>query len=400
MQRISLTDTAIAFCLWQPLQRLTYHSTSLHCKHIALGSSRLQSRSLIPRGVDRFARYRMCTSLRRKDVWKELHVADGYLCLGLTLGTGQTFRFNNFGIQERAFPTDKATEDLACEEWAGVIAKYVIALRGEIGGRGRIWWRLVSDCKKGDLECVEQFVRDYFRADFDYREVMNGWCRVDANYQRVFRQGYGKVRLLRQDPVETLLAFTCSSNNNIKRITGMVQSLALMYGNYICSYEGLDFYEFPNVKQLLENVSEKDLRERGFGYRAAFLDKTVKLLHTLGGAKYLQDLRTVEDPEAVIEALIQFSGVGRKVASCVALMSLDKLSVIPVDTHVWQFTSKHYLPKLRGKSLTSKLHQEINDFYLKLFGKEAGIAHNALFVADLNDTSHQVLLQAACADGS
>ena len=35
-------------------------------------------------------------------------------------------------------------------------------------------------------------------------------------------------------------------------------------------------------------------------------------------------------------SLMQFHGVGRKVADCVALFSLDQHAVIPVDTHVWQ----------------------------------------------------------------
>jgi N-glycosylase/DNA lyase len=40
--------------------------------------------------------------------------------------------------------------------------------------------------------------------------------------------------------------------------------------------------------------------------------------------------------EEVKEALLELSGVGPKVADCIALMSLDKLESVPVDTHVWQ----------------------------------------------------------------
>ena len=51
-----------------------------------------------------------------------------------------------------------------------------------------------------------------------------------------------------------------------------------------------------------------------------------------------------------------------QVADCVCLMSLDKTEAIPVDTHVWQFAARHYLPKLlsaKNKSLTDKLYQDI-----------------------------------------
>ena len=51
-----------------------------------------------------------------------------------------------------------------------------------------------------------------------------------------------------------------------------------------------------------------------------------------------------------------------QVADCVCLMSLDKAGAIPVDTHVWQFAARHYLPKLQAaKSVTDKLYKEIGE---------------------------------------
>jgi len=52
------------------------------------------------------------------------------------------------------------------------------------------------------------------------------------------------IRLLRQDPVETLLAFICSSNNNISRISGMVQRMCAEFGHAISEVYGLDTYIF------------------------------------------------------------------------------------------------------------------------------------------------------------
>jgi len=45
------------------------------------------------------------------------------------------------------------------------------------------------------------------------------------------------VRLLRQDPVETLFAFICSSNNNIQRISSMVDKLCMTYGRRIAQVD-------------------------------------------------------------------------------------------------------------------------------------------------------------------
>lgn len=90
---------------------------------------------------------------------------------------------------------------------------------------------------------------------------------------------------------------------------------------------------------------------------------------------YLQHLRTIPYPSARAE-LIQFPGVGPKVADCILLMSLDQASSIPVDRHVFQFAEKWY--KLRTKK-----YEEIADYFRALWGEYAGWAHSVLFTADL-----------------
>lgn len=41
-------------------------------------------------------------------------------------------------------------------------------------------------------------------------------------------------------------------------------------------------------------------------------------------------------------------------------MSLNKMDVVPCDTHVWQITATRYMPTLRkSKSVTAKLYKEI-----------------------------------------
>ena len=54
--------------------------------------------------------------------------------------------------------------------------------------------------------------------------------------------------------------------------------------------------------------------------------------------------------------------MGAKVADCVCLMSLDKHEAVPVDTHLWQITTKHYMPHLvKTKSLTAKVYKQIGE---------------------------------------
>ena len=103
------------------------------------------------------------------------------------------------------------------------------------------------------------------------------------------------ARVLRQDPVECLFQFICSSNNHISRIHGMVERLCRDYGTPLLHQLGseaadqkargpsgnaegsveeeqqqrvpdLAFYSFPSLEQL-SAASESALRAEGFGYR-------------------------------------------------------------------------------------------------------------------------------------
>lgn len=93
---------------------------------------------------------------------------------------------------------------------------------------------------------------------------------------------------------------------------------------------------------------------------------------------------------AAREELLKFVGVGRKVADCILLMSLDKREVVPVDTHVHQIALKHYGFKSmsRGKAtMTPKRYEELNTKFLSIWGDYAGWAHTVLFTADLRSFS-------------
>jgi len=99
---------------------------------------------------------------------------------------------------------------------------------------------------------------------------------------------------------------------------------------------------------------------------------------------FLISLRQMTTSEARQE-LLKFVGVGRKVADCILLMSLDKREVIPVDTHVQQIAAKHYgLRAPVGKTnMTPKLYEEVSSKLTTVWGEYAGWAHSVLFTSDL-----------------
>lgn len=93
--------------------------------------------------------------------------------------------------------------------------------------------------------------------------------------------------------------------------------------------EDTTYHLFPSPHMLSDNV-EVSLRQLGFGYRAAFLQSTLQHLGKRFGSSPgsidsgLARWRTAPIDE-VRDELLQLKGVGRKVADCVMLMSLDKV---------------------------------------------------------------------------
>ncbi|KAI8620205.1 DNA glycosylase [Chytriomyces sp. MP71] len=281
-------------------------------------------------------------------------------------------------------------------------------------------------------------LREYFQLDVDVRELFAQWRRDDP---KVFgeRVPVGSplegVRLLRQPPVECLVSFICSANNNIARISQMVQTLKREYGEcvgkldlttcdwiqpvqpspapptapatpstptrtrksdapafaenidpYATTLSSFTFHAFPTISALTAIPApelEEALRARAFGYRGAYIAKTAHLLAS-HPPTWLATLRAPETPYLVArEALLSLHGVGPKVADCVALMGLDKFSAVPVDTHVWRIAKRDYGVGGKAKSLNAKVHTEIGDAFRKVFGERAGWAQSVLFSAEI-----------------
>lgn len=232
--------------------------------------------------------------------------------------------------------------------------------------------------ENGDL------LKDYFQLGVDLPKMTELWCQSDPTFQALVaaRPKIKGIRVLRQEPLETLMAFICSSNNNIARISSMVEKLCIMYGSEI--YHGIEgkFYAFPTLEQLNQDGMEAKLRQAGFGYRAKYICGTAKMLATKGD-QWLHSLRTIPYSEAH-GCLMQLPGVGAKVADCVCLMALDKPEAVPVDIHVWRMTTQYYMPHLKPvKNLSPALYKEIGDYYRIRFCTHAGWAQSVLFILDL-----------------
>lgn len=230
-------------------------------------------------------------------------------------------------------------------------------------------------------ESARDALLDFLNVGISLTEVWESFKASDTRFAELATH-LGGARVLRQDPLECLIQFICSSNNNIKRITMMVDFISSL-GNYVGAVGGFKFYEFPSLERL-GMVSEQELRAAGFGYRAKYIVGTVEALKSKpgGGMEWLAALRKVDLPEAIV-SLCSLPGVGPKVAACIALFSLDQHHAIPVDTHVWKIATRYLLPELAGTSLTPKLSNRVADAFVRTYGKYAGWAQTLLFIAEL-----------------
>lgn len=246
-----------------------------------------------------------------------------------------------------------------------------------------------EETQNASTKAVRDFLHDYFQLDVSLKELYEQWSAADPNFKSKAAAFQG-IRVMRQDPVENLITFICTSNNNIARITMMVNNLCAKYGEPVAIAGDLDppqtFYRFPTLQALCRETLEQELRDLGFGYRARFISQTARKLcddHPEDPAGFLLSLRQ-KPYEEVASELLKLAGVGPKVADCIALMSLDKKNAIPVDTHVWQIGVRDYgLVGVKTKSMTDKSYRLIGDHFRQLFGDTAGWAHSVLFTADL-----------------
>ncbi|XP_056412659.1 N-glycosylase/DNA lyase isoform X2 [Hyla sarda] len=212
----------------------------------------------------------------------------------------------------------------------------------------------MSDCKKDS-----DILQDYFQLHISLNELYNQWGKSDKNFLKVAKEFPG-IRILRQDPVECLFSFICTSNNHISRITGMIDRLCKTLGKRLCQLDLVEYYSFPTLQTLAAEDTEAKLRDLGFGYRAKFVSESARAILQKQGLDWLNSLRLAPYEEAK-SALCSLPGVGAKVADCVCLMALDKPEAVPVDTHVWQIAKRDYLPQLGqgNKTLTARVYREI-----------------------------------------
>lgn len=218
-------------------------------------------------------------------------------------------------------------------------------------------------CQKDGTKIIcknKNYFIKYFDLDTNYAIIKSQLDKDDLS--DAIKYGSG-IHILRQNPLETIISFIISANNNIPRIKSTIEKLCEGVGT---KYN--DYYGFPTIEQL-SKVTIDFLKKIGCGYRAEYLVDTINRLKGIN----LDEFYHMSTDDARRE-LIRLKGIGRKVADCILLFGFYKTDVFPTDTWI----TKVYEDKFGDKPLSPI---KISEFFSKRYGMLSGYAQQYMFYA-------------------
>ena len=181
----------------------------------------------------------------------------------------------------------------------------------------------------------EEFINiwiPYFDLNADYSEICEK-ISLDESVKTAVEMYYG-IRILKQEPWEALCSFIISQNNNIPRISGIIDRLCRLWGEKNEKGE----FSFPTYEKI-STLTEEDLAPLKAGFRNKYILDAAKKLYN----KELDLQKIYEMPiEQAREELMKIKGVGPKVAECTLLYGFGKKEAFPVDVWVKRIVSELY----------------------------------------------------------
>ncbi|MCM1165811.1 MAG: DNA-3-methyladenine glycosylase 2 [Lachnospiraceae bacterium] len=174
--------------------------------------------------------------------------------------------------------------------------------------------------------------RVYFDLDADYSEYIRRFS-ADKTLKAAC-EGSAGIRILRQEPFETLISFIISQNNNIPRISGIIGRLCGSFGEDIGSGD----FAFPTAERL-RGIEPGDLAPLRAGFRAKYIVDAVNRVNS--GEIDFDEIDGLP-LDGARERLKKIVGVGDKVADCVLLFAFHKLDAFPRDVWVKRLMAEFY----------------------------------------------------------
>ena len=205
-----------------------------------------------------------------------------------------------------------------------------------------------------DMSDFKKIWYKYFDLETDYKKIGENITTLHPILKKAYIECSG-VRILRQEPWETLCSFIISQNNNIPRIKKIIKSLCDLFGDKI---ENSKEKSFPS-SEVISKLNLEDLEPIRSGFRAKYiLDAARKVSSKIVDFNKIENLDYIDAKNE----LMKIKGVGPKVADCVLLYGFHRLEAFPED--VW-------IKKVMNKFFKNESP--------KIFGEYAGIAQQYLY---------------------
>lgn len=224
--------------------------------------------------------------------------------------------------------------------------------------------------QKADIYCQEDGMKiftnnkKYFINYFDFctnYDRIKSSLEANPILQEAISYGQG-IRILNSDPLEMIIEFIISQNNNIPRIRAIVERICEGYGENMG-----DYYAFPTLDRL-KQIPLKFFTDIKCGYRDKYLYDTIQMLDT---SVKIENIKQMSTSDARIE-LMKLKGIGRKVADCILLFGFRKTDVFPTDT--WVVKAYNHIYNCNETNAI-----KISNHFVKIFGDLSGFAQQYLF---------------------
>jgi N-glycosylase/DNA lyase len=242
--------------------------------------------------------------------------------------------------------------------------------RGWIDGRPCLVWLHGDALRAVGPGLTRESVSTYFGLEVPVREMLatfpaDPWLEK----AQAFAPG---LRILRQDPWETLCNFICSSLKQIVQIEQINHELRAAFGDKV----GEGLHSFPDAGRLAL-ATEPKLRACRLGFRARHLYTASRQI--AASEVSLERVATLPTNEAR-EELMRIRGVGEKVANCILLFAFGRMEAFPIDVWVERVLRRLYFhdnPRVK--------HEKLRTFADSHFGPNRGYAQQFLFHWIRND---------------
>ncbi len=212
-----------------------------------------------------------------------------------------------------------------------------------------------SDSIVIDSALITDFIKSYFSFEIDANLIFqDDFKRFNSEIYSLI-SSYFSLRILRQDPYETMISFMCAQGIGMHLIRKQIRMLKKNYGKKISitlSGKEVILYTFPTperlaaVDPLVLSTCTNNNRIRA---------KNI-VLAAQGVADGEIDLQSLCDPAIPLaelrNTLCLNPGIGFKIADCIALFGLGRFDAFPIDTHVRQYLGKWFNSRTALRSLT------------------------------------------------